>query len=281
MFADTESPDRPLLDPDAVAALITESTKAVVAVHMFGYPCDLGALRALCADRDIALVEDCCEAAGATFADGAPVGAASFAGCFSFFAKTQLPVGEGGIVTTDDDEAAARIRLLRSHAMTSVTWDRHRGHAETYDITDLGFNYRLDEPRAAMARVHLEVLDEKLAKLRETVTRYRERLASVDGVVLPYTDEDVARSGHFALPVVLEDGPTRDRVRAMLAERGIQTTFYPAITELSIYEDAGREYPCPRAEDFAARHLVLPLATVMTPEDVDLAVGELAGALDA
>lgn len=279
VFADVESAERPVVDPASVAALITDRTKAVVAIHMFGYSCDIEALQELCAERGIAILEDCCEAAGATFPGGDPIGTWSLAGCFSFFAKTQLPVGEGGIVVTDDDEAAARMRLLRSHAMTSVTWDRHRGHAETYDITDLGYNYRLDEPRAAMARAHLDALDEKLAALRGIVTRYRERLAAVDGVTLPFDDESVLRSGHFAFPVVLADAETRESVRATLLANGIQTTFYPAITELSIYAEAGREHPCPRAEDFAERHLALPLATVMTPEDVDLAVSELAAAL--
>lgn len=280
VFADVESVERPLIDPESVASRITDRTRAVLAIHMFGYSCDIEALREICAERGIAIVEDCCEAAGGTYPDGSPLGTASLAGCFSFFAKTQLPVGEGGIVVTDDDAAAERIRLLRSHAMTSVTWDRHRGHAETYDVTDLGFNYRLDEPRAAMARAHLEALDEKLAALRGIVSRYRERLAAVEGVTIPFDDESVLRSGHFAFPVVLPDAEARETVRTTLLANRIQTTFYPAITDLTIYAEAGREHPCPRAEEFAARHLALPLATVMTPEDVDLAVGELADALD-
>ncbi|MFN8113664.1 MAG: DegT/DnrJ/EryC1/StrS family aminotransferase [Solirubrobacterales bacterium] len=281
VFADVESVERPVIDPEAVAGLITERTKAVLAIHMFGYSCDMETLTAICAERDVLLIEDCCQAVGAELPGGKSVGTSSAAGCFSFFAKTQLPVGEGGIIVTDDEEVAARARLLRSHAMTSVTWDRHRGHAETYDITDLGFNYRLDEPRAAMARAHLDALDEKLARLRATVARYRERLADLDGVTVPFTDEEVGRGGHFAFPVVVGDRVERDRIRARLTERGIQTTFYPVITDLAVYERAGREHPCPHAVDFSARHMAMPLATVMTPEDVDLAVGELAAALQA
>lgn len=280
VFADIESAGRPQIDVSAVESLITERTKAVLAIHMFGYSCDMEGLRALCEERGIALIEDCCEAAGGTLPDGSPIGTASLVGCFSFFAKTQLPVGEGGIVITDDDEAAARMRLLRSHAMTSVTWDRHRGHAETYDVTDLGFNYRLDEPRAAMARVHLEGLDEKLAALRSVVGRYRERLGGVDGIVLPFTDEGVLRSGHFVFPVLFADSETRDRVRADLIDREIQTTYYPAITTLDLYVKQGAEHPCPRAEDFASRHLAMPLFAAMSGDDVDLACDELLAALN-
>ncbi len=165
--------------------------------------------------------------------------------------------------------------------MTSVTWDRHRGHAETYDITDLGFNYRLDEPRAAMAAAHLRELDDRLAKLRGTAAAYCERLHGLDGVQVPFDAAMAERSGHFAFPVVLADGETRDRVRATLAERGIQTTFYPAVTQLGLYEQAGRDNPCPKAEDFAARHLAMPLSTSMSPEDVELACDELEAALPA
>lgn len=279
VFADIASERLPLLDAAAVEPLIGPHTRAVLAIHMFGYPLELAGLRELCDRHGIALIEDCCEAVGATFADGASVGTVGDGGVFSFFAKTQLPVGEGGIVVSADEDAAARVRLLRSHAMTSVTWDRHRGHAETYDITDLGFNYRLDEPRAAMAGAHLRELDGRLERLRATVAAYRERLAAVDGITVPFSDELAARAGHFAFPVVLADAEARDRVRATLAERGVQTTFYPAITSLGLYEQAGREHPCPRAEDFAARHLAMPLATSMGPDDVALACDELAAAL--
>ena len=281
VFADISSERQPLLDPEAVEPLITDRTKAVLAIHMFGYPLELAGLRELCDERGIALIEDCCEAVGATFADGSSVGTAGQSGCFSFFAKTQLPVGEGGIVTTAEAEVADRIRLLRSHAMTSVTWDRRRGHAETYDITDLGFNYRLDEPRAAMASAHLRELESRLGKLRGTVAAYREGLAGVEGITVPFDDEQALRAGHFAFPVLAPDHASRDRIRATLAERGVQTTFYPAITSLGLYEEAGREHPCPRAEDFAERHFAMPLSTSMGPEDVELACAELEAAATA
>lgn len=281
VFVDTAVELNPRIDPEDVESLIGERTKAVLAIHRFGYPLELAGLRELCDRHRIALIEDCCEAVGARFADGTSVGIAGHIGVFSFFAKTQLPVGEGGIVVSADEDAAARVRLLRSHAMTSVTWDRHRGHAETYDITDLGFNYRIDEPRAAMAGAHLRELDGRLEKLRGTVAAYRERLADVDGVAILYSDELADRAGHFAFPVVLADPQTRDRVRLILAGRGVQTTYYPALTALGLYRQAGRENPCPRAEAFAGRHMVMPLSTAMGPDEVELACEELAAAVSA
>jgi dTDP-4-amino-4,6-dideoxygalactose transaminase len=163
--------------------------------------------------------------------------------------------------------------------MTSVTWDRHRGHAETYDITDLGFNYRLDEPRAAMAHAELSELDDRLASLRGVAASYRERIASIEGVDVPFGDEQAARAGHFGFPVLVADQGLRDRVRERMSERAIQTTGYPAITSLSLYREAGREHPCPRAEEFAARHFLLPISARMSADDVELACGELAEAV--
>src|SRR5690606_10490118 len=124
-------------------------------VHLFGYAADVAALRAACDRHGVALIEDASDAIDARLADGALVGTVGHAATFSLSADRQLGVGEGGFVATADEAVAARVRSLRSHAMTSVTWDRHRGHANTYDIVDIGFNFRLDEPRAALALARL------------------------------------------------------------------------------------------------------------------------------
>jgi dTDP-4-amino-4,6-dideoxygalactose transaminase len=233
-------------------------------------------LKALTDEHGLALIEDCCQAAGGRLRDGSLAGAGATVGCFSFFSKTQLGVGEGGMVITEDDEVADRVRSLRSHAMTSVTWDRHRGHAETYDVTDLGFNYRLDEPRATLALQRLARLDEAVAELRRVAAAYRERLRGVDGVEIPFDDSAAELAGHFAFPVLVADLETRDGVRARLHERGVQTTFYPALTQLSEYRDAG---PVPIAEDFADRHLALPISPSLGAAEIEIVSGELQGAL--
>ena len=103
----------------------------------------------------------------------------------------------------------------------------------------------------------------------------------MDGITLPFTDEVVRRSGHFVFPALFADRATRDRVRSGMIERRIQTSLYPAITQLSLYAEQGRRYPCPRAEDFSSRHLALPLSSVMSFDQVDLACDELAAALNA
>ncbi len=163
-------------------------------------------------------------------------------------------------MVTADAAIADRVRSLRSHAMTTVTWDRHRGHAETYDIVDVGFNYRMDEPRAALALSRLPRLADAIEARRAVVRSYREHLAGVDGVELPWSDEAVERSAHFCFGPVFADRETRDRVRAALTEAQIQTTWYPSITRFSEYERLG---PLRRAEEISWRHLALPLSATL------------------
>jgi dTDP-4-amino-4,6-dideoxygalactose transaminase len=230
---------------------------------MFGYPAAVENLRALCREHDLLLIEDVAQAVGARVDGGGQTGTVGDLGCFSFFSKKQLCVGEGGMVVTRDEGFAARVRSLRSHAMTSGTWDRHRGHAESYDVVDFGFNFRLDEARAALGLSRLPRLDDDIEKRRAHVRAYRRELADVPGLELPFDDAAVEAASHFAFVVLLEDRARRDAFREALAERGVQTTWYPALTSLSAYEHEGAT---PVAEDLAGRHCALPLSCTMSDE---------------
>ena len=279
VLAESVGPLDPNVDPADVAERITPHTKAIVVVHFCGYPADVEPLRALCEEHGLALIEDCAQADGGRALDGRALGTLGAMGCFSFFSKTQLGVGEGGIVVTDDEQLAGRVRSLRSHAMTSVTWDRHRGHAETYDVTDIGFNYRIDEARAALAFSRLERLRPGVEALRGIARSYREALADADGIEIAFDEEGVEVSGHFAFPVLVSDIEKRTAVRARLAERGVQTTFYPALTQLTAYRPDSDDGARPRAEGFAERHVALPLFPALTAEQIDLVVTELRDAV--
>jgi dTDP-4-amino-4,6-dideoxygalactose transaminase len=254
------------VDPDSVRACLTPRTRAVVAVHLMGYPADVLTLRELCDERGLRLVEDVAQAVGAQVGDR-QVGTVGDLGCFSFFSKKQLCVGEGGMVLTDDVELAAVVRRLRAHGLTSATWERHRGYAEGYDVVDFGFNYRLDEPRAALGLSRLPRLRDDIAARRRNVMRYREKLASQPEIELPWDDAAVATSSHFAFPVLAADRERRDELRAGLRALGMQTTFYPSLSQLTAYRDAHGSVP--RAEEVADRHCALPLWSHMRPEQID------------
>ena len=280
VLADCRSVAEPTLDPAHVESLVSDRTKAVIATHTYGYPADTEALQAICAERGIALVEDCSQAVGGRLRDGSMVGTAGTCACFSFASDTLLGAGEGGIVITDSEELASELRKLRSHAMTSVTWDRHRGHAETYDVTRLGFNFRIDEPRATLARVRLAHLEQALAELRRVAGAYRERLADADGAEVPVSPEWVELSGHFAFPVLIADRATRDRVRESMQAQGVQTGTTPSLTQLSIYRPKSPEDERPVAEEFADRHLVLPLSPSLDDAKIERVISALQSALE-
>jgi dTDP-4-amino-4,6-dideoxygalactose transaminase len=270
------------IDPDRAAALIGPRTKGIAAVHVMGYPAAAAELKALCDEHGLFLLEDAAQAVGATLDDeGTQAGTYGLAGAYSFFSKGQLAVGEGGMVVTADDAVDARVRSLRSHAMTSVTWDRHLGHWNTYDIVDVGFNFRLDEPRAALGLSRLARLDADIEGRRSVVRTYRERLRDLPGLSLPWSDEAVERSSHFAFPVVLKDRTTRDRFRDLLAERGIQTTWYPSIGRLSAYATAAGADDLTHSGEVADRHCCLPLSSSFCDEQVDLVVNAVHEALPA
>lgn len=273
VLCDVVSPREFVLDPADVARRITPRTKAVLAVHFCGYPAALAELRALCDEHGLVLIEDCAQAIGATVdGSGRQVGTVGELGAFSFFSKKQLCVGEGGMVSCAAGEHAERVRLLRSHALTSSTWDRHRGHDPAYDIVDIGFNYRMDEPRAALGLSRLQRLPANLDARRATVRRYRERLAGVSGVELCFDEQAVARSSHFAFPVLLADRDARDRFREGLKEAGVQTTRYPALHTFTEYRQFAPADGLAAASEVADRHCALPLSSSMGAAEVETVV---------
>jgi dTDP-4-amino-4,6-dideoxygalactose transaminase len=278
VLADVVSPDAPNLSVDDVAARITPRTRAVIAVHMCGYPADVPALRALCAERGLALVEDAAQALGARVGDGL-AGTAGALGCLSFFSKKQLCLGEGGMVLAADEELARRVRLLRSHAMTSGTWDRHRGHEDSYDVVDIGFNFRLDEPRAALGLSRLPRVGDAISHRRAVVRSYRERLGGLDGVTLMWDDAAVEAGSHFAFPILFASSEARAQARNVISARGVQTTRYPVLHELTEYASYAAYGSLPAAEAAADRHLALPLSSHTTPEEIDLVVDAVRAAL--
>jgi dTDP-4-amino-4,6-dideoxygalactose transaminase len=254
---------------------LTNRTKAVCAVHYGGYAAAMGPLRELCEKRGLALIEDAAHAPSARAPGLAgKLGTLGLAGAFSFFANKILACGEGGLLATHDPAVAEYVRRTRSHAMTTNTWDRHRGHAAGYDVVGVGYNYRLDEPRAALLHARLGGLEADITRRRQLVQRYRALLNDCEGVVVPYGDDDVAHSSCYLMAVLVPAG-RRDEVRARMRERGVQTTVcYPAVHEFTAYV-ATAPGRLPRAEDVARRQVTLPLYPHLTEAQQDRIVEAL------
>jgi len=267
------------VDPSDVEAAIGPATKAIVVLHYAGFPCDMGALVDVATRRGVILIEDAAHAPGSLW-NGRSCGTIGDVGCFSFFSNKNLPVGEGGMVVTDDESLAERLRLLRSHGMTTLTWDRHRGHASTYDVVLPGLNYRLDELRAAIGLVQLQQLPDENERRREIAVRYADALRGTAGLELAFAGRLGDRSSaHHLAVALLGKGVSRDRVRATLAARRIQTSVhYPPIHRFAAYRDGASQRALPKTEAVAERLLTLPLFGRMTDEQTDEVV---TGLLDA
>jgi dTDP-4-amino-4,6-dideoxygalactose transaminase len=264
-FADSTSLDDFSIDPAEIDRLVTERTRAVVVVHYGGFPVDMDAINSAAARHGLLVIEDAAHALGSEL-DGEPCGRLGDAGCFSFFPNKNMTTGEGGMVVFRDEEAAAAARRLRSHAMTTLTWDRHRGHATGYDVVDLGFNYRIDEIRAALGSVQISRIDELNETRSRLAGRYHDRLAGTAFAVPTFGRR--GRSANHLAVVVASSPDERDRARERLRRQRIQTSVhYPPVHRFSYYRDQGLEFP--RAEEIADRVVTLPLHPKLTEADVD------------
>jgi len=279
VFVDISSESDFGISAGAIEAAITPQTKAICVMHYGGYLCDMPAILALAEELGLALIEDAAHAPGSKMEDR-HAGTMGDVGVFSFFSSKNLAVGEGGMVTTDDDELAKQIRLMRSHGMTSLTWDRHRGHAHSYDVVALGYNYRIDEVRSALGLVQLEKLEASNRRRREVSEFYRSRLSELDGLSIPYMQHPGISAAHL-FPVLLD--PEVDRIEFMEAmkEQGVQTSIhYPPVHSFSYYREWFGEVSLPVTEVVGSREVTLPLYSSMTDEQVGIVVDAVERALE-
>ncbi len=281
VFADIRGPHHLSLDPADVATRITPRTKAVVAVHMAGYAAPIARLRQLCDAYGVTLIEDASHAPGASV-DGRALGTFGAAGVFSFFTNKVLGIGEGGMVITDDDDVAASCRRGRTHGMTSSTWER-RHSGDSYDVTEFAWNLRMDEPRAALALSRLAGIEDDVRSRREHVVAYRTALATIDGIDVPYTDDEVAAGACYIMPVLLRDadGAAREEVRRRLrGEHAVETSHhYPPVHRFTAVRERWTPPSLPRTEHAADRELTLPLFPGMTVQQRERVVAGLSAVL--
>ena len=271
VFADID-PVTLNVDPDAVAAAVTERTAALLPVHIFGYPADLPSLERL----GLPIVEDACEALGAICGDGVPVGGRGHPAVFGFYPNKQLTTGEGGMVCVADAAMKERIDS-----------ERNQGRSPDMDRLDhdrLGFNYRLSDIACALGLAQLERLDELLQARAGVASFYRQALSSIERLELPCPDSGGARRGWFVFVIQLPRGVERDGVVTALRERGVPSKpYFPAVHLMTFYRErfGHREGEFPVCEDVAARSIALPFFPQMTEGQVARVADELRSVLEA
>ncbi|MEY9933738.1 dTDP-4-amino-4,6-dideoxygalactose transaminase [Catenulispora sp. GP43] len=261
------------LTPETVAAVLTPRTRAVILVHQGGVPADLDALRGLCRERGLALLEDAACAAGVRYR-GAPVGAGAQAAAWSFHPRKLLTTGEGGMVTTDDAEAAARMRRLREHGMNVSAADRHASAKPVLEAyLETGFNYRMTDIQAAVGLVQLRKLAPTVAERREIAARYQRELAGIPGLS-PVTDPEYGRTNYQSFWVRLDDRfpVSRDELLLRLSDAGVSARrgimaahMEPAYADVSTPR-------LPATEALSLNSLILPVFHGMTAAQQDRVV---------
>lgn len=254
VLVDITSIDTPLMSIDDAGRKCTDKTKAIILVHYAGYLADLPAWKKFADERGLLLIEDAAHATGLK-----DVGTYGVAAALSFYGNKNMTTAEGGAVIASDKNLLEKIRKMRGHGLTSGTFQRHSGSNPGYDMVMLGFNYRMDELRAAIGIVQLKQLNAWNQKRKQLTQTYRSLLEElVPDVVAPFHVSDV--SSYHIMPVVLPDGVERSNVIRAMRDEGIQTTIhYPPAHLFSFYRERWPSLELPITEDYARRELTLPL----------------------
>ncbi len=273
VFADIESLDCWTLSPENVERSITPDTRAILVVHYAGFSADMDAIMDVARRHNLAVVEDAAHALGARDISGKHLGSIGALGCFSFFSNKNLTTGEGGMVVTDRDDLAEKVRRLRSHGMTTLTLDRHLGRAYSYDVTDLGFNYRMDEIRAALGRVQLSKLQRNNNLRQQRYEEYIQGLQGISGLRIPFRDREYGLPSYHIFPILLEESQQRVPIMKHLKERGIQSSIhYPLISDFSFYKGRMKAPDIQLSRRVAECEVTLPLYPHMGQHAVEYVV---------
>jgi dTDP-4-amino-4,6-dideoxygalactose transaminase len=282
VFVDIEGLDVPLMSVDDAAAKCTAKTRAVILMHYAGYLADRDIWRDFAAQRGLLLIEDAAHALGADQA-----GSFGQAAAFSLYGNKNMTTAEGGVVLASSKELLDTIRQMRSHGMTSNTFERLSSGTISYDVTMLGYNYRMDELRAAVGLTQLQHLSSWNTKRKTLTNTYIQLLkARCPNVGLPFLESSLPSlcqrtSSHHIMPVILPHGTDRRQLVDRLRAAGIQTTsHYPAAHRFSFYRRRFPSVHLPQTEEFARRQLTLPLHPRMTESQVDAVTTALADVLE-
>ena len=271
VFCDIVGPEHINIDPADIEKKITDKTKAILVVHMAGFPCKMDEIMAIAKKHNLKVIEDACHGPLSEY-KGEKLGTIGDCAAFSFFSNKNISTGEGGMFISNNKEMADKARLLRSHGMTTMSYQRAGGHATAYDIVELGYNFRLDDIHAAIAIEQLKKLPTDLEQRIAVRNRYIELLSKVENVIIPFADNKEFTS-NYIMPIIVTKGTVEDRdaIRNKIHEAGVQTSVhYPAIHRFSIYKEYGAVLP--QTEYVTDHEITLPMYAALTMEQIEYVV---------
>ena len=268
VFADIVGPDHINIDPIDIERKITPKTKGIVVVHMAGFPAKMDEIMAIAKKYNLKVVEDACHGPLSEY-KGQKLGTIGDCAAFSFFSNKNISTGEGGMFITNNEEMAQKARLIRSHGMSTMSYQRASGHATEYDITCLGYNFRMDDIRAAIAIEQLKKLPGDLNTRLHVRQHYEECLSKVEGIAIPFVDNKEFVSNYiFPTVLISSTKERRNKIREYIHEAGIQTSVhYPAAHRFSTYKELRAELP--QTEYVTDNEITLPMYAALTDEQIE------------
>jgi len=279
VFCDITDYENLNIDPQKVEKRVTEKTKAILVVHFAGFPCAMDELLDIASRFDLAIVEDACHGPLSEYKEK-KLGTIGDVGCFSFYSNKNISTGEGGMLVTNNDHIHSKVKLIRSHGMTSSSFDRAKGHTTSYDVVDLGYNYRIDDMRSTLGLIQLKRLNEDLIIRAKKRRLYNELLSRLDNYMyIPFKDNSNFVS-NYIMPIVLKNANAdiRESVRGYLAQNGIQTSVhYPAVHRFQIYSNHDTSLPI--TEYVSDCEMTLPMYSRLKDEEIEFICIKLSEAL--
>ncbi len=278
VFCDINGPEDLTINAKMIESLITKKTKAIIVMHYGGFPCDMDLILKMAQKHKLKVIEDASHAPLSEF-KSKKLGTIGDIGCFSFFSNKNISIGEGGMIVTDNEEYFRIARLLRSHGMTTLSYERSKGHSSGYDIVNLGYNYRLDDIRASIGIAQLKKLKMDLKKRIQLRLMYIEQLKETGSIIIPFLNNPSFVS-NYIFPIVLNGSNSvkRDKVRNYLLEKGIQTSIhYPPVHRFSIYKKFRTNLP--NTEYVSDNEITLPFYSKLSSNNIKLIANEIKNAI--
>jgi len=288
VFADIKSFEDLTIDPEDVERKISPKTKAIMVMHYGGFACDMVRIMAIAKNYNLKVIEDACHGPLSEYSQKGifpeingssdnvikdrskrkKLGTLGNIGCFSFFSNKNISTGEGGMLVTNNSEYFEKAKLLRSHGMTSLSYERAKGHSTSYDVVELGYNYRMDDIRASIGIVQLDKIENDLKKRSEIRKMYIDELTKISEIIIPFEDRSEF-SSNYIFPIVLKNSTSqrRDLIRNKLSEAGIQTSVhYPAVHRFSFYKDYHKDLP--KTEYVADNLITIPMFATISKDNI-------------
>lgn len=267
VFCDIASFDNLTLDYRKIREAVSPRTRAIMVMHYAGFPCDMDEILAVAKENNLIVIEDACHGPLSEY-KGRKLGTIGDIGCFSFFSNKNISTGEGGMIVTNNEKLYDRLKILRSHGMTTMSYQRAQGHATQYDVIDLGYNYRIDDMHSALAVAQLRKLRNDLEKRAIIREIYIDRLSKIKEVVIPFVGFKGFVSNYIFPTVLMESNrEKREKIRNYLHGNGVQTSVhYPPVHKFSIY--SAMNFTLPVTEYVSDNEITLPMYASLTEDQI-------------